>query len=76
MPEALRIGTLGAARITPSALVRPARELAEAEVVAVAARDPARARKFADRTVGQNDPGMLALHRLLAATVAKEPSDA
>ena len=35
-----------------------------------------RARMFADRTVGQNDPGMLALHRLLAATVAKEPSDA
>jgi len=45
--EPLRIGTLGAARITPPALVRPARELAGAEVVAVAARDPERARAFA-----------------------------
>jgi predicted dehydrogenase len=43
----LRIGTLGAARITPMALVRPARALPEAELVAVAARKPDRARKFA-----------------------------
>ncbi len=43
----LRIGTLGAARITPMALVRPARRVPEAEVVAVAARDEGRARKFA-----------------------------
>ncbi len=35
-----------------------------------------RARMFADRTVGQDDPGMLALHRLLTATVATEASDA
>lgn len=45
----LRIGTLGAARITPIALLRPARRVPEAEVVAVAARDPARARAFATR---------------------------
>ena len=45
----LRIGALGAARITPTALLRPARALPEAEVVAVAARDPARARRFAAR---------------------------
>jgi predicted dehydrogenase len=43
----LRIGILGAARIAPPALVRPARRVAEAEVAAVAARDPARARAFA-----------------------------
>jgi predicted dehydrogenase len=43
----LRIGILGAARIAPPALVRPARKVAEAEVAAVAARDPARARAFA-----------------------------
>jgi predicted dehydrogenase len=43
----VRIGTLGAARITPGALIRPAREVPDAEVVAVAARDPARAEKFA-----------------------------
>jgi len=45
----LRIGVLGAARIAPTALVRPARKLAEVEVVAVAARDPSRARKFASK---------------------------
>jgi predicted dehydrogenase len=47
-PDApLRIGILGAARIAPMALVRPARQVAEAEVVAVAARDPAKAAAFA-----------------------------
>jgi predicted dehydrogenase len=45
----LRIGILGAARIAPMALVRPARKLPEVEVVAVAARDPGRARKFASK---------------------------
>jgi len=49
MAERLRIGTLGAARITPPALLRPARKLAEVEVVAVAARDEARARRFASK---------------------------
>lgn len=43
----LRIGTLGAARITPMALIRPARKVAGAEVVAVAARDRSRAERFA-----------------------------
>jgi predicted dehydrogenase len=43
----LRFGILGAARIAPMALVRPARRVPEAAVVAVAARDPARARRFA-----------------------------
>jgi predicted dehydrogenase len=43
----LRIGTLGAARITPAALVKPARTVPEVEIVAVAARDHARAEKFA-----------------------------
>ena len=46
---ALRIGMLGAARIAPAALIRPARQLPDAEVTAVAARDAARARKFAAR---------------------------
>ncbi len=45
----LRIGTLGAARITPNALVKPARLVEAAEVVAVSARDPERARGFAAR---------------------------
>ena len=43
----LRIGALGAARITPAALVKPAREVDGVEVVAVAARDRERATKFA-----------------------------
>jgi len=43
----LRIGILGAARIAPMALVRPARSVPEAQVVAVAARDPQRAGSFA-----------------------------
>jgi predicted dehydrogenase len=45
----VRIGVLGAARIAPAAVVAPARALAEAEIVAVAARDPQRARAFAER---------------------------
>lgn len=45
--QPLRIGTLGAARITPNALLRPARQMSNIDVVAVAARDPAKARAFA-----------------------------
>ena len=47
--DPVRIGALGAARITPMALLRPARALPEARVAAVAARDPERARRFAAR---------------------------
>ncbi|OIV35328.1 hypothetical protein BIV57_22010 [Mangrovactinospora gilvigrisea] len=47
--DVLRIGTLGAARIAPKALVRPAREVDGVEVVAVAARDRGRAEEFAAR---------------------------
>jgi predicted dehydrogenase len=45
----LRFGILGAARIAPPALVAPARELPDVVVAAVAARDPERARAFAER---------------------------
>ncbi len=45
----LRIGVLGAARITPLALIRPARPMPDVAVTAVAARDPQRARAFARR---------------------------
>ena len=45
----IRIGVLGAARITPAALVEPARDHPEVEVAAVAARDPDRAAAFARR---------------------------
>ena len=45
----LRIGALGAARITPAALVKAARLVDGVELVAVAARDRGRAEKFAKK---------------------------
>ncbi|MFI8974266.1 Gfo/Idh/MocA family protein [Nocardia asteroides] len=44
---ALRIGVLGAARIAPAAVIGPARRSPEVTVTAVAARDRARAERFA-----------------------------
>jgi predicted dehydrogenase len=43
----LRIGVLGAARIAPAALIKPARRVDEVEVAAVAARDRGKAEAFA-----------------------------
>jgi predicted dehydrogenase len=43
----VRLGILGAARIAPAALIRPSRQVEGTRVVAVAARDPERARVFA-----------------------------
>ncbi|MDT4946721.1 MAG: hypothetical protein QOH14_3454 [Pseudonocardiales bacterium] len=43
----LRIGVLGAARIVPAALIKPAAGVPQATVTAIAARDPHRARRFA-----------------------------
>ncbi len=64
----LRFGILGAARIAPDALVKAAQNVPAAEVVAIAARDPGRAREFATanripRVVATyddlvNDPGL------------------
>ncbi len=45
--EPLRIGCLGAAKIAPAALIRPAANNDGVVCAAVAARDPARARAFA-----------------------------
>ena len=59
----LRIGVLGAARIAPMALMRPARAVPQAWVVAVAARNPARARAFAQRH------GILRVHESYDALV-------
>ena len=49
MSAPLRIGILGAANIAPIALIAPARKTKSAEVVAVAARDAEKARRFAAR---------------------------
>jgi predicted dehydrogenase len=46
-PSSIRIGVLGAAAIVPEALTRPARSMPEAQIVAIAARDPKRAEAFA-----------------------------
>ena len=43
----VRIGTLGAAAITANALIKPARIVDDATVVAIAARDQSRAREYA-----------------------------
>jgi predicted dehydrogenase len=45
----LRIGVLGAARITPVALLKPARSVPDVRVAAIAARDPTRALVVAGR---------------------------
>jgi predicted dehydrogenase len=45
----LRIGILGAARIAPTALVKPAGRTGRVVVTAVAARDSTKARAFADK---------------------------
>ena len=44
----LRIGLLGASRISRGAILEPAAEIGDIEVTRVAARQPARARAFAD----------------------------
>lgn len=45
--EALHIGILGAARIVPMALIKPARQVANVTVSGIAARDTTRAHTFA-----------------------------
>jgi predicted dehydrogenase len=47
LAEPLRIGVLGAARITPLALIKPSKQHPDVVVTAVAARDDTRARAFA-----------------------------
>jgi predicted dehydrogenase len=47
--DTVRIGILGAARIAPAAVIKPARNIAPAEIGAVAARDRSRAETFASK---------------------------
>jgi len=70
MTSPLRIGVLGAARITPMALLKPARQVPEASIVAVAARDPARARAHAAKH------GIPRVHDSYAALIADPEIDA
>ena len=66
----VRIGILGAARIAPKAIVVPARTSADAEVVAVAARDRTRAQEFADKH------GIPRVHTDYAALLGDDEIDA
>ncbi len=66
----LRIGVLGAARIAPLALVRPARAVPDVRVAAVAARDRGRAASFARRH------GVARVHDSYADLVADPDLDA
>jgi predicted dehydrogenase len=66
----LRIGMLGAARISPMALLRPAQFVPEVQVTAVAARDPERARRFATKH------GIPRVHTSYEALVADAEIDA
>jgi predicted dehydrogenase len=68
--ENLRIGCLGAARIVPMALVRPAAKVAGVELAAIAARDPERARAFAAKR------GIPVVHESYEALVADDSLDA
>jgi predicted dehydrogenase len=67
---ALRIGILGAARITPSALIKPARGNSEVVLASVAARDVSRARTFAAKH------GIAAVHDSYEALIADPDLDA
>jgi len=66
----VRIGVLGAARIAPAALMKPARVVSGVEVGAVAARDRRRAEAFAARY------GVPAVHESYAGLLADPSLDA
>ncbi len=68
--DTVRIGILGAARIAPSAAIKPARNVGEAVVGAVAARDRGRAEAFASKH------GIPRVHDSYAALVADPELDA
>jgi predicted dehydrogenase len=68
--ERVRIGILGAAKITSNALVKPARAVEEVELVAIAARDPARAKEYAGKH------GIARVHRSYDELLADPEIDA
>jgi predicted dehydrogenase len=66
----LRIGILGAARIAPAAIIKPARKVGEATIGAVAARDKSRAEEFAKKH------GVPRVHDSYSALIADPELDA
>lgn len=65
MTPPLRIGLLGAARITSKALIEPVAKLSDVEIVRIAARDRSRAQAFADTHNIDNVSG--SYHELITA---------
>jgi predicted dehydrogenase len=71
MPDGLvRIGILGAAGVTPKSVIKPAKDNAEVEVVAVAARDVVRGRAYAAKY------GIARVHDSYEALIADAGVDA
>ncbi|BBY62456.1 Gfo/Idh/MocA family protein [Mycolicibacterium helvum] len=70
MTGIVRIGVLGAATITPAALINPAKDNAEVVVAAVAARDVSRAQAFAAKH------GIARVHDSYEALIADPHLDA
>ena len=66
----IRIGVLGAAAIVPMALTKPAQAVPEAQIVALAARDPQRAQAFARKH------HILRVHRTYSDLLADPEIDA
>src|SRR5215831_14043909 len=66
----LKIGVLGAAKIAPAALIKPARDVADVEVAAIAARDRAKAATFARKH------GIATVHDSYEALLADSSIDA
>lgn len=82
MTSPLRFGVLGAARIVPNALLKPAHAVEDAVVVAIAARDRDKARAYAGRhniprvldsyAALVNDPGIDAVYNPLPNSLHHE----
>lgn len=66
----IRFGVLGAARIAPQAIVKPAAASADAAVVAIAARDRSKAEAFASKH------GIGRVHDRYASLIADPEIDA
>jgi len=65
----IRIGILGAAKIAPRSIIDPVRDRKDATIVCVAARDPARARRYA------NEHGVPEVAADYAALIARDDID-
>lgn len=70
MTTRLRIGVLGAAKIVPPALIKPAKTNPDVEIAAIAARDPQRAATFAAKH------GIATVHPTYDALLADKSLDA